>query len=339
MGTLSRRQFVAGAGVVGVGAAGLGLLAGCGRLPGQAPAPAKTARIGVVYPGEPARHAAQYEALRQRLRELGYVEGENIILETRYADGQFARLPELLDELVSLPVDVIVASSSVVARPAQQATTTIPIVVVTGDPVGIGLVASYAHPGGNITGVSNIAPELSGKRLELLKEAVPSITRVAVIWNQADQTMGVEFGETLLGAEVLGVQGQSFAVREQDDLARAYAAAVTGGAEAIVVIADQFIAGSRSQLVALSAQSRLPTISGDRDFAQAGGLMAYGPNMRELQSRAAYYVDKILKGAKPANLPIERPMTFDFVVNLKTAQALGITFPNEVMLQVTEVIQ
>jgi len=236
-------------------------------------------------------------------------------------------------------VDVIVANSAVVARAAQLATSTIPIVVITGDPVGAGFVASYGHPGGNITGLSNIAPELAGKRLELLKEAVPSITRVAVIWNQADQTMGVEFGETLLGAEGLGVQLQSLAVREQSDLERAYEAAANGGADAIVVIADQFITGNRPQLVALSAQSRLPTISGDRDFPRAGGLMAYGPNMRELYSHAAYYVDKILKGAKPGDLPVERPMTFDFVVNLKTARELGITIPPEIMLQVTEVIQ
>ncbi len=279
------------------------------------------------------------EAFREKLSELGYIEGQNITIEARYADGQFARLPELVGDLLRLPVDVIVANSAVVARPAAQATSTVPIVVMTGDPVGGGLVASYAHPGRNVTGLSNIAPELAGKRLELLKGAVPGITRVAIIWNQADQTMGVEFGETQVAADALGVQIQSLPVREQSDLAPAYDAAVTGGADGIVVIADQFIVGSRSRLVALSAQSRLPTISGDKHFAEAGGLLAYGPNMRELYSRAASFVDKILRGAKPADLPVERPMTFDFVVNFKTAQALGIIFPDEIMLQVTEVIQ
>jgi putative tryptophan/tyrosine transport system substrate-binding protein len=329
---LSRRELVLGAGAAG-------LLVGCGRLPGQRQSPAKIPRIGVLNPGSPARHAAQYAAFLQRLRELGYVEGQNIILETRYADDQLARRPVLVDELVSLPVDVLVANSAVLARPAQQATTTIPIVVITGDPVGGGLVASFAHPGGNITGLSNVAPELAGKRLELLKQAVPGVGRVAVIWNQADQTMGVEFGETHLAAELLGVQLQSLPVREQPELERAYEAAVNSGAEAVVLITDQFITGNRPELVALSAQRRLPTISGDREFPGAGGLMAYGPNLSELWSRAASYVDKILKGTKPADLPVERPMRFDFVVNLKTAQALGITFPHEILLQVTEVIQ
>jgi len=251
--SVSRRWFVQGLSVTG-----LALLAGCGRLPGQAPTPARMYRIAMLHPGSSSRHASADEGLQQSLRELGYVQGQNIIVEVRYVDGQLARLPELVGEVLSLPVDVIVANSAVVARAAQQATTTIPIVVVTGDPVRAGFVASYGHPGGNITGLSNIAPELASKRLELLKEAVPAITHVAVIWNQADQTMGVEFGETLLAAEVLGVQLQSLPVREQSDLARAYEAAAHGGADAIVLIADQFIAGNRPQLVGLSAQSRMP---------------------------------------------------------------------------------
>ncbi|SRR5579884_489598 len=334
MSGLSRRQFVQSAAV-----AGIGLVAGCGRLPGQAAAPPPMHRIGVLFPGSPSVQGSWYEDFRHALRDLGHVEGQNTTLEVRYAEGQSARLPELVGELLAAPVDVIVANSLVVARVVKPATTTIPIVVITGDPVGAGLVSSYAHPGGNITGLSNIAPELAAKRLELLKEAVPGITRVAVIWNQADQTMALEFGETIRAAEELGVELQSLAAREQSGLERAYDAAVAGGADGIVVIADEFIVRSRSQIVALSARSRLPTISGDRDFAQAGGLMAYGPNRRELEYGAAYLVDKILKGAKPADLPIERPMRFDFVVNLKTAQELGITFPQETMMQVTEVIQ
>jgi putative tryptophan/tyrosine transport system substrate-binding protein len=329
----SRRQLVQG-----VVAVGLALVAGCGRLPGQAP-PAKLHRIAVLHPGSSTRHASQDETFQQRLRELGYVEGQNITIDVRHADDQFARLPELVSESLSHPVDVIVANSAVVARVVQQAAPTIPIVVITGDPVGAGLVASYAHPGRNITGLSNIAPELAGKRLELLKEAVPGITRVAAIWNEADRTMATEFGETLLSTEKLGVQLQSLPVREPSDLERAYEAATDRGADAIVLISDQFLTGQRRQLVALSAHSRLPTISGDRAFPGAGGLMAYGPNMSELYARAAYYVDKILKGANPADLPVERPMRFDFVINAKTAQALGLTIPPHVLLQATEVIQ
>ena len=308
-------------------------------FPAAAQQPQRVPRIGFLEPSGSATASPRLQSFRQGLHELGYVEGKTIAIEYRSAEGKPDQLAELAAELVRLKVDIIFALGSPAIAAAKNATQTIPVVMSGGDPIRSGLVASLARPGGNITGLSNFSPDLAGKRLELLKEAVPSITRVAVIWNQADQTMGVEFGETLLGAEGLGVQLQSLAVREQSDLERAYEAAANGGADAIVVIADQFITGNRPQLVALSAQSRLPTISGDRDFPRAGGLMAYGPNMRELYSHAAYYVDKILKGAKPGDLPVERPMTFDFVVNLKTARELGITIPPEIMLQVTEVIQ
>jgi putative ABC transport system substrate-binding protein len=335
---LSRRGFLGA-----TSAASLVLLAGCGRLPfqGSAQQPAKSYRIGWLGLGapSPSGSSSQYEALQEGLREFGYVEGHNLTLEARYAEGESERFPALAAELVSLQPDVIVLPNTLAARAAKAITSTIPLVFSgVGDPVGTGLVASYAHPGQNITGLTSIAPELSGKRLQLLQEAVPGTARVAAIWNAADQAMAREYGETQVAAETLGIELRCFGVRESSDLERAYEAATAWHADALVLIADQFITRSRTPLVALSAESRLPTISGDRGFAEAGGLMAYGPDPMQQHRRAAYYVDRILRGTPPADLPVERPMTFDFVVNFKTAQALGITFPNEIMLQVTEVI-
>jgi putative ABC transport system substrate-binding protein len=334
---LSRRVFV-------LGAAGLGLLAGCGRLPwqGQAEQSAKTYRIGWLTPESrsPTGSSPLYEALQGGLRELGYLGGQNLTVDARYTEGQSERAPALVAELISLQPEVIVVIGTPMARAAQTATSTIPIVFSNvGDPVGIGLVGSYAHPDGNLTGLTNIAPELSGKRLQLLTEAVPGTVRVAAIWNAADPSMAREFGATQVATDSLGVELNSIGVRERADLAGAYEAARAWGAQGIVLITDRLLTLSRDPLVALSAQSGLPTISGDAGFAAAGGLMAYGPDPVKQQRRAAYYVDRILKGTKPADLPVERPMTFDFVVNLKTAQALGITFPHEILLQVTEVIQ
>jgi putative ABC transport system substrate-binding protein len=334
---LTRRQVLQTAGIVG-----LGLLASCGRLPWQGQPPARTYRIGWLHFGAPSPSGSspEYEALQDGLRELGYLDGHNLLVEARYADGQAARLPELAAELVSLQPDVIAISSTPAARAAQTATSTIPVVFAgVGDPVGTGLVASYARPGGNLTGLTNIAPELSGKRLQLLTEVVPGAARAAAVWNAADPAMAREFSETQVAGEALGVELHSLGVREQSDLEGAYEAATTGRADAIVLIADQLITLSRAPLVALSAQSRLPTISGDRGFAAAGGLMAYGPDRVRQFRRVAYYVDRILKGATPADLPVERPREFDFVINLRTAQALGLTIPPHVLLQATEVIQ
>jgi putative ABC transport system substrate-binding protein len=339
-GTLqTRRQFVQA-----LGAGGFTLLVGCGRRPfqDQAQPPAKIYRIGWLAFGSPgaAGSSPQYAMLQEGLRERGYLEGYNLTMYARYAEGQAERLPNLAAELVSLQPDVIVLTSTVATAAAKAATSTIPLVFSgIGDPVGTGLVASYAHPGGNITGLTTIAPELSGKRLQLIKEAVPGIGRVAAIWNAADPAMAREFGETRVAAEMLGVELESLGVRERGDLEGAYQAAITNHADAIVLIADQLITLSRTPLVALSAQSRLPTISGDRGFAAAGGLMAYGPDAMQQHRRAAYYVDRILRGAKPADLPVERPQTFDSVVNLKTARELGITFPDSLLLQTTEVIE
>jgi putative tryptophan/tyrosine transport system substrate-binding protein len=332
---LSRRQVV-------LSAAGLGLLAGCGRLPWQAPPQPslRIYRLGYLSPQGAAVDAPRFEAFQRGLREFGWDAGQNLTIERRLAEGQLDRLPALAAELAELQPEVIVTSGEPASRAVTNATSTIPIVFAAhGDPVGTKLVASFARPGGNVTGVSEIAPELAGKRLELLKQAVPTAARVGAIFNAADQAMAREYGETLVGAEALGIELQSLGIRTPDDLDRAYQAALDEHLDGVVVIQDPLITRSRDRVVELATKSRMPTISADSTFAAAGGLMAYGPSIVRQFHRAAYYVDRILKGTKPADLPVEQPMTFDFVVNMKTAQALGITFPDEIMLQVTEVIE
>jgi putative tryptophan/tyrosine transport system substrate-binding protein len=340
--TLSRRRFVRGAGAVG-----LGLVAGCGRLPFNGapqtrPAQgAKVARVGFLASfGSAFGSSPNVESLRAGLREHGWVEGQNLTMEWRFADGDFARLSDLAAELVQVPVDVIVTVTGVEARAARTVTGSIPIVFASaGDVLATETVASLARPGANLTGLTNIAPELSGKRLELLKEAVPRTARVGAIWNAVDQSMTLEYGETKIAADALGIEVQPFSVRDEDQVVAALEGAATGGLDGLVVISDIFISRYRSRIVELAARGGLPTISGDPEYAAAGGLMSYGPNRAEMYRRAATFVDKILRGAKPADLPVERPMRFNFVINLQTAQALGLTIPQHVLLQATEVIQ
>ncbi|HEY7067397.1 MAG TPA: ABC transporter substrate-binding protein [Chloroflexota bacterium] len=331
----SRRRFVQGAGV-----AGLGLLVGCGRLPFQTQPAAKVYRVGYLSPQGLAITEPRLSALHEGLRELGWIEGQNVIIERRLAEGKADRLPVLAAELVRVQPDVLVTHGEAATKAVRGVTDTIPIVFANhADPVGTRLVASFAHPGGNVTGVSEMAPELAGKRLELLKDAVPTLTRVGAIFNVGEQSMVREYGETLIGAEAGGMELVNLGVRLPEDLERAYQTAVEARLEGIVVIVDPLITRNRDRLVDLSTKSSLPTISGDSTFAAAGGLMAYGPDLTRQARRAAYYVDRILKGAKPADLPVEQPTTFDFVINLKTAQALGLTIPQHVLLQATEVIQ
>jgi putative ABC transport system substrate-binding protein len=329
----SRRQVVGG-----VGLAGVALLAGCGRLPWQAQAP-KVPRIGFLVPGTPTGITALLEAFRQGLHDYGYTDGQNIAVEYRYPEARPEQLAQAAAELVELNVDVIV-TANLGNRAVANATTKIPIVLaVASDPVGSGLVSSIARPGGNVTGLNQISPELAGKRLELLKEAIPRANRVAAIWNSVDGTMATEYGETLAAASALGIELLSLTVREPSDLERAYERAASERIDALVVIADVFTRPNRARIAELAAQSGLPAISGDSEYAAAGGLMAYGPSLAVMWRRAAYYVDRILKGAKPADLPIEQPTRFELVINLKTAQALGLTIPQHVLLQATEVIQ
>src|SRR5579885_3230924 len=329
---VKRRQLLVGAGV-----AGLGLLAGCARWSGQPQPAAKIYRMGYLAPTTAAIDEPRFARLEQGLQDLGWIVGQNLTIERRLAEGQLERLPNLATELVHLQPDVIVTFAEPASRAMTDATSTVPIVFAAhADPVGTGLVASFAHPGGNITGVSEMAPELAGKRLQLLKEAVPGAERVGAIFNRGDPAMAREYGETLSGAETGGIELLSLGVRTPGDLDRAYQKAVEGHLDGIVVILDALIARSRDRLVELSIQSGLPTISGDPGFAAAGGLMAYGPNFVDQMERAAYFVDRILRGAKPADLPVEQPREFELVINLRTAQALGLTIPQQVLLQATE---
>jgi putative ABC transport system substrate-binding protein len=330
---LSRRRLI-----VGTGAAGLGVLAGCGRLPWQAQAPLKVPRIGVLSTARDPADATN-EAFRQGLRDLGYVEGQNIAVEWRHTAGQLERAPELAAELVQLAVDLIVSQGTATTRAAKQATATIPIVMTNAsDPLGAGLVASLARPGGNVTGLSSLSGQLLGKRLELLKEAVPGLTRVAMLWNPTIDDRAHDLEETRGAARMLGIDLQSAEVRDGRAIEDAFEAVRRGRAEALFVDDDVVSRRYRTQIAAFAKENRLPAISIRKEFALAGLLMSYGPDFVAMNHRAAYYVDRILKGTKPADLPVEQPMTFDFVVNMRAARTLGITFPPEIRLQITEVI-
>jgi putative tryptophan/tyrosine transport system substrate-binding protein len=332
---LSRRQFVGGA-----GAAGLGLLAGCGRLPGQAQPPAQVPRIGVLFVVSQATLLDRLAFFRQGLRELGYVEGQNIDLEVRSAEGEYERLPALADELVRVPVDVIVTETLPAAEAAQRATATIPIVMATStDPVTTGFVTSLARPGRNVTGLSMMAPVLAAKQLELLKATVPTLSQVAVLWNPINVASAPQLREVEAAAAALAVRLQPVEVRSPNELEGAFATMTQQQADGLIVLLDATLFDHLARVVDLAVKSHLPTVYGLRGYVEAGGLMSYSANISQLYHRAAYYVDRILKGTKPADLPVEQPMTFEFVVNMKTARELGITFPNEIMLQVTEVIQ
>jgi putative tryptophan/tyrosine transport system substrate-binding protein len=336
----SRRQIVQG-----MGAAGLGLLAGCGRLPWQAQPAARIPRIGFLSAGLPSASVDRVEAFRQALRELGYVEGENVVIEYRYAEGTLDRVSELAAELVRLPVDVILAGAPTPTRAAKEATSTMPIVMAyETDPVGNGFIASLARPGGNITGLSSLAPGISGKQLELLQAIVPGLSRVAVLGTSlpggyADLALDPRSKELELAAGALGVQLQYSDVRSLEDIEPAFGEARREHVDAAVVFASPILEAHRTRVADLAVQHRLPTVYHVREFVEAGGLMCYGVSFIGLYRRAATYVDRILKGAKPADLPIERPREFEFVINLRTAQALGLTIPPHVLLQATEVIQ
>jgi len=292
-------------------------------------------RIGILPPAAEAS-TPLWEAFRQGLRDLGYVEGQTIVLEYRFAAGQNERLPALATELVHLQVDLLVTNSPAGAQAAKDATETIPIVAATG---AHHVVASLARPGGNITGLTLMAPELGGKRLELLKEALPHVSRVAVLQNAGNPVSPDELREIEAAARVLGLQLHVLAVRHPDELDSVFAAMTREGAEALLMQGDAVFWYHRTRVVALAAQHRLPAVFDAREFADAGGLMTYGASVPDSHRRAAVYVDKILKGTKPADLPVERPMKFEFVINLKTAKALGVTIPPALLFQADEVIQ
>ncbi len=320
--------------VQGLVAVALGLLFAPFATAGQAPA--KVPRVGLIRGGSPPD--PYVEAFRQGLRELGYVEGENIVIEYRWAEGKPERIPELTAELVRLKVDVLMTVGTHGGLTAKRATSTIPIVIpATTDPVGAGLVASLARPGGNVTGLSILGPELAEKRLQLLKESIPRVSRVAVVRDPGMPPTDLRTTEA--AGRALGLQLQVLEARGPSDFETALAAAKKGRAQALNILPSSVFYAHRARIVNLVAKTRLPAMYEHRDFVVAEGLMSYGPSFPELFRRAATYVDKILKGAKPADLPVEQASRFEFVINLKTAKALGVTFPQSILIRVDQVIQ
>ena len=300
----------------------------------------KVPRIGVLHVGAPTAVSHFVEAFKQGLREHGYVEGQNIVVERRFGEARAERISEVAAELVRLKLNVIVTSTDLGVAAVKQQTQTIPIVMANStDPVGTGFVTSLARPGGNVTGLTNISPELSAKRLELLKEAVPGLSRVAIMWNPEVRGGVLDYKESEGAARSLRLQLQSVEVSRADDFDRAFSALSTGRAEALIVISGPLAFTNRGQIASFAQKNRLPSMYGLRDFADAGGLMAYGPNSVDLWRRAAAYVDKILKGAKPGELPVEQPTKFELVINLKTAKALGLTIPQSLLRRADHVIQ
>ena len=307
----------------------------------EAQQPAKIPRIGFLSTSTPSAAAsARADAFRQGLRDLGYVEGKNIFIEFRYAEGKYDRFPELAAELLAFKVDLIVAPETPAALAAKKTTQTIPIITVTAaDPVGSGLVDSLARPGGNITGLSLVAGlEMSGKQLELLKEALPKLTHVAVLVNPANPPTAGFVKEAKLAAPSLGVQLRILEARDPKELEGAFSAIKKERVGALLVIAAPFV-GINSQIVSFATNSRLPAMYPYRESVDAGGLMSYGPSQPDLYRRAATYVDKILKGMKPADIPVEQPMKFEFIINLKAAKEIGLTIPPNVLVRADKVIK
>ncbi len=309
-------------------------------FPAQAQQPKKVPRIGFLATISLSALAARIEAFRQGLRVLGYVEGKNIVIEWRSAEGKLDRLPELAAELVRLKVDIIVSAGPQPTRAAKEATVTIPIVMTFDfDPVGNGFVASLAQPGGNITGLSTLAPEISGKQLELLKETVPKLSRVAVLGNSTDPGNAQVLREVELAAGALKVKLQYLDARDPKDIETAFRAASKERAGAVLVLSSFLFISRRKQLVDLAVKGRLPAIYDRAEFVEDGGLMTYSVSSTDLFRRAATFVDKILKGRKPADLPVEQPMKFEFVINLKAAKQIGLTIPPNVLVRADRVIR
>ena len=324
---MERRNFISGA--VAVLAA---------PLAAEAQPTGKVYRIGILEAIPAAQNAANLGALRKGMRNLGYVEGRNLIIEYRSADGRAERFPDLASELVRLKVDLIVTRGTPAARAAKNATGTIPVVMATmGDPRAI--VASFARPGGNITGVTTFSTELTAKRIELLKELIPNLSRVALLHNMGNPAAPPEWEETKTAARSLGLQAELLDVRSQGDLGRAFELAVRQHVDALVIGIDGLTQMHQQAIVDLVAHNRLPAAHPARDFVEAGGLIAYGVNYPDLYFRFASFVDKIFKGAKPADLPVEQPTKFELVINLKTAKALGLTIPPSLLQRADQVIE
>jgi len=310
-------------------------------LAAEAQQPASVPRIGVLLASTPDATSHLLDGLRQGLREHGYVEGQHIMLERRYGQAGVERMSDLAAELVRIKVRVIVAATDPATAAVRQQTQTIPIVMANStDPVGTGFVASLARPSGNVTGLSALSPELSGKRLGLLREVVPGLARVAIIWNPDVRGALFDYKETEAAARSMRLQLQSVEVSRGEDLDRAFSAVTNQRAQALIVqTPNPVLFANRSQVASFAQRTRLPSMYGQKEFADAGGLMSYGASTTDLFRRAATYVDKILKGAKPADLPVEQPTKFELVINLKTAKTLGLTIPQTILLQADQVIQ
>ena len=309
-------------------------------LPAEAQQSKKIPRIGYLFANFPSTSPARREAFRQGLRELGYTEGKDILIEYRYAEGKPERLGEIAAELVRLNVDVIVTGGPAPTRAAKEATVKIPIVMgFDNDPVGSGFVASLARPGGNITGLSTLSPEISGKQLELLKEILPKLSRAAILGISTSPGNTQALKETELAARGLGVKVQYLDVLEPKDIKIAFREASKGRAEAVLMLVSPVLNRQRTQIVDLAVKTRMPVVYGQQEYVEAGGLMTYGVSLTDLFRRAATYVDKILKGAKPADLPVEQPTKFEFIVNLKAAKQIGLTIPPNVLARADKVIK
>jgi putative ABC transport system substrate-binding protein len=303
----------------------------------EAQQPEKIPRIGILFIG--SQNQPHLAAFKQGLRERGYTEGKDIILEYRYAEGRYDRLPELASELARMKVDVIVTTSSISAHAARKATNTIPIVMTTGNPIEQGLAASLARPGGNVTGLTVMLAEMSGKRVEILKETLPEMTRVAVLWGPSQIEAVWGFKETQEAVQAFGLKLQSVEIQSAEDMEGIFAEAVEARPDALIVILSPFVTLHSKRIVELALKHNLPGMYPTRQFVEEGGLMAYGPVISDLYHRAATYVDKILKGAKPADLPVERPTNFEFIVNLRAAKQIGVTIPFSVVVRANQVIK
>ena len=316
----------------------LGIL--LGSLAAQAQQTGNVYRIGFLGNSTAALEANLVGPFREGLRDLGYVEGRNVLIEYRWAEGKYDRFPALIGELLALKVAVIVTAGTPATLAVKKATTSVPLVMsAVGDPVGTGIVPSLSHPGGNITGLTAISTEMDAKRLELLREVVPSVSYIALLWNAASPLQVLAEKQVQAAAQVLRMRVLSLGVKTEEEIKSALAVMARERPDALLVLADRLLLHHRALIMDFATRHRLPGVHAYRELVEAGGLMSFGPSYADMHKRAAYFVDRILKGAKPGDLPVERPRTFELVINLKVAKALGLTIPQSVLLRGTEIIQ
>ena len=316
----------------------LGIL--LGSLAAQAQQTGNVYRIGFLGNSTAALEANLVGPFREGLRDLGYVEGRNVLIEYRWAEGKYDRFPTLIGELLALKVAVIVTAGTPATLAVKKATTSVPLVMTAvGDPVGTGIVPSLSHPGGNITGLTAISTEMDAKRLELLREVVPSVSYIALLWNAASPLQVLAEKQVQAAAQVLRMRVLSLGVKTEEEIKSALAVMARERLDALLVLADRLLLHHRVLIMDFATRHRLPGVHAYRELVEAGGLMSFGPSYADMHKRAAYFVDRILKGAKPGDLPVERPRTFELVINLKVAKALGLTIPQSVLLRGTEIIQ